>query len=76
MMHDRPVLDAIRRGSRIAMRGARKLVASNRETIEVIARRLNETGYLSRAEIELLIGTRRLSTGISLTNAATEKAHA
>jgi cell division protease FtsH len=70
MMHDSTVLGAIR--TRLADCHARalKLVASNRETVEVIARHLSETGYLSRAEIESLVGTRRLSTGISLTNAA------
>jgi cell division protease FtsH len=75
MMQNRRVLGAIRKRLADCHARARKMVASNRELIETIARRLNETGHLSKTEIMSLIDPRKLSTEISPVNAVTETAH-
>jgi cell division protease FtsH len=76
MMLNRTVFGAIRKRLAKCHSRARKLVASNRQTIELIARRLNETGYLSKSEIDSLIGTRELSTKISPLNEEPENENA
>jgi cell division protease FtsH len=56
MMHDKTVLGAIQARLLDCYARARRLVAANRDVIATVARRLEEARYLSKTEIEALIG--------------------
>jgi cell division protease FtsH len=56
MLHDKEVLAAVRARLLACMARARKLIKANRGTIELVAGRLQETGYLGKSEIEVLVG--------------------
>jgi ATP-dependent Zn protease len=56
MLHDKEVLAAIRARLAACLARARKLIKANRRTIELVAGRLLETGFLGKSEIEVLVG--------------------